>query len=121
MYEHHTHPLLPFRKFLGRMFRSGAVAGAVLAFSLGVGMIGYRVTESLPWLDAFDNATMILSGMGPLAPLRTVGGKVFAGCYALYSGVVFVTSIGIMGAPLLHRLLHRLHLEDTDSGEVAES
>jgi hypothetical protein len=99
------------------MFRSGAFASAVLAFSLAVGMAGYHQTESLPWLDAFDEAAMILSGMGPLSSPKTVAGKLFAGCYALYSGIVFVTSIGIVGAPLLHRLLHSLHLEEREEPE----
>jgi hypothetical protein len=79
-------------------------------FALGIGMAGYHCFESLPWLDAFANAAMILSGMGPLAPLNTAAGKIFGGCYALFSGLAFITVSGILTAPIAHRLLHKFHV-----------
>jgi len=84
---------------------------SLLALGLGIGMLGYHFFEELDWLDAFVNAAMILSGMGPLAPLQTSTGKLFAGCYALFSGLLFLTVAGIILAPLAHRLMHKFHLE----------
>lgn len=78
-------------------------------------MAGYHFTEHQPWLDAFANAAMILSGMGPLAPLQTAAGKFFAGCYAMFSGLVFITAAGIILAPVGHRLLHKFHLETKEN------
>ena len=75
-------------------------------------MAGYHFLEKLDWLDAFVNAAMILSGMGPLAPIQTSAGKVFAGCYALFSGLAFITTLGVVFAPVYHRFLHRFHLEE---------
>lgn len=112
LYEHHTQPLLPPRAFLQRMLAHGGLALAIVAAALALGMVGYRRTEGLSWLDAFLNAAMILSGMGEVAPLATSGGKLFAGLYALFSGLLILVTAGILAAPLVHRLLHRLHLED---------
>lgn len=74
-------------------------------------MCGYHWFEDMPWVDAFVNAAMILSGMGPLGPLQTWGGKLFAGCYALYSGLAVIVTAGVMLAPIVHRVVHRFHLE----------
>jgi len=74
-------------------------------------MLGYRYFEGMAWIDAFANASMILSGMGPLNPLQSWGGKLFAGCYALYSGLALIVATGIILAPVIHRVLHRFHLE----------
>ena len=74
-------------------------------------MAGYRYYERLPWRDAFLNAAMLLGGMGPVNAPATPGAKVFAGLYALYAGLIFVVAVGIVFAPVLHRLLHRFHLE----------
>lgn len=79
--------------------------------SLLIGMVGYHCFEKLPWVDSFANASMILSGMGPLGEMKTTGGKIFAGCYALFSGVAFLTSVGVVFAPIYHRFLHKFHLE----------
>ena len=87
----------------------------VIAVSLGIGMIGYHVFEKLPWIDAFLNAAMILSGMGPVATLQTDAGKIFAGCYALFSGLALIAILGIIFAPVVHRFLHKFHLEDEAS------
>src|SRR5438445_9394761 len=111
MFEHRKQALLPRRLFYARLARSVAVGAAIILASLVIGMAGYHYFEKLPWLDAFVNAAMILSGMGPLGPLQTVAGKFFAGCYALFSGIAFITSIGVILAPAFHRFLHRFHLE----------
>ena len=80
-------------------------------------MVGYHSFERLSWIDAFANAAMILSGMGPLAPLTTTGGKLFAGFYALFSGLALITIAGVVFAPVVHRFLHRFHLEHESGGE----
>jgi hypothetical protein len=111
MFEHRREALLPRRVFYRRVARGFAMASVLVAFSLGLGMAGYHFLEHLTWLDAFTNAAMILSGMGPLAPLQTTAGKIFAGCYALFSGLAFLTSVGVVFAPIFHRFLHKFHLE----------
>jgi hypothetical protein len=111
MYERRTQPLLPRKVFYARLFRSVFLGAAVIFGSLCIGMAGYHYFEKLWWLDAFTNASMILSGMGPLAPIQTIAGKLFAGCYALFSGIAFISSIGIVFAPIFHRFLHKFHLE----------
>src|SRR5437016_995503 len=105
MFEHRKNSLLPRQAFYGRLARSGLIGMTIILSSLGIGMAGYHWFEKLPWLDAFVNAAMILSGMGPLAPLQTSAGKLFAGCYALFSGLTFLTSIGVVFAPVFHRFL----------------
>ena len=112
MYEHHTKPLLPRRVYYQRLAHHAAMGVGVIAVSLGIGMAGYHWLEKLPWIDAFLNAAMILSGMGPVASLQTNAGKLFAGCYALYSGIALITILGIIFAPVIHRFLHKFHLED---------
>jgi hypothetical protein len=104
--------LLPRREFYARLAKSACVGLLVIAFALGIGMIGYRAFESMSWVDAFVNASMILSGMGPVSSLQTDGGKIFAGCYALFSGLAFITCLGIVFAPVIHRFLHKFHLEE---------
>jgi len=112
MYERRSDPLLPRGQFLGRVARS-LLAGVVLtAVSLAVGMIGYHALERLSWLDAFLNASMLLGGMGPVATPTTDGGKLFAGLYALYCGLMVIIVAGIILAPVAHRILHRFHLEE---------
>jgi hypothetical protein len=85
----------------------------VLAVALSIGVVGYHAVAKLPWIDALLNASMILTGMGPVAPMTTTGSKVFASAYALFSGVVFLSSIGLVLAPLFHRILHKFHLDDS--------
>ena len=111
MFEHRTQPLLPRRIFYRRVANSMMLGSAVILGSLLVGIAGYHFLEHLSWLDSFVNAAMILSGMGPVNPLQTNVGKFFAGFYALFSGLAFITSIGIVFTPLFHRFLHRFHLE----------
>lgn len=114
-YEQKSESVLPGRLFLLRLGLHGGVAGGLIAVSLLIGTTGYRLTESMTWLDAFLNASMILTGMGPVSALQTASGKLFAACFALYSGLVFVATAGIILAPLLHRLLHRLHYQPENS------
>jgi hypothetical protein len=111
MYEHRTEPLLPPQQFVRRMLEHLAIALGLIAVSLGIGACGYRSTEGMGWLDAVLNASMILAGMGPVDVLHTTAGKLFASGYALFSGVAFLVTVGIVIAPLAHRLLHVLHLE----------
>ena len=117
MFEHHTKPLLPRMVYYRRIVRNAGLGAIVIALSLGIGMTGYHGFEKLPWLDAFLNAAMILSGMGPVATLQTDAGKLFAGCYALYSGIALISIVGIIFAPIVHRFLHKFHLEDEERGK----
>jgi len=112
LYEHRGEPLLPRARFLRRVALHAAVALGVVAGSLGLGMAGYASFEGLGWLDAFLNAAMLLGGMGPVESPATRGGKLFAGFYALYSGLVFLVATGIVLAPVMHRVMHRFHLGD---------
>ncbi len=112
MYEHRTEPLLTRAQFASRLLNHGRLAALIVGLSLAVGTVGYHVTAGLSWLDALLNAAMILTGMGPVAPLQSVSAKLFATVYALYSGVVFLVVAGIMLAPVVHRILHRLHLDE---------
>lgn len=111
-YERLNEPLLPPRRFCHRVLRTVAASAGLIAAALAFGMVGYRLTEHMSWLDAFANAAMILSGMGPLATLQTRAGKLFAGCYALFSGLAFITLTGLILGPFAHRMLHRFHLAE---------
>lgn len=93
---------------------SVAISSTVVAATVLVGMTGYHGFERMSWLDAFANASMIASGMGPLAPLATSGGKLFAGFYALFCGIVLIAAAGLILTPVFHRALHSLHIEDED-------
>ena len=111
IYEHKSEPLLPFGRFVRRLLVHIAAGVVVICSSLGLGILGYHHFEDFSWLDSLLNASMILGGMGPVNPLQTAGGKIFASFYALFAGVIFLVVVGIMMAPVGHRLLHRLHLE----------
>ena len=112
MFESHKTPLLPKSAFLARLSRSIGVGLSLILVSLGIGVMGYHYFEKMSWVDAFVNAAMILSGMGPLTELRTVSGKLFAGVYALFSGLALLVIIAVILAPVIHRFLHRFHLEE---------
>jgi hypothetical protein len=111
MFERRHEPLLPRFTFILRMARSVGGAVGIVLLALGTGVLGYHQLENMAWIDALLNAAMILSGMGPVGELHTPGGKLFASIYALLSGFVFLTVAGILFAPLLHRMIHRFHLE----------
>ena len=111
MFEHHRQPLLPRRAFLVRLGRFAGAAFLLVTVSWLIGILGYRALEGLSWVDAILNAAMILGGMGPVNPLHTDAGKLFASFYALFSGIVFLVSVGVLIAPILHRFLHQFHLE----------
>lgn len=111
MYEHRREPVLGRQQFLERVSRHGMLSLVVVLTSLLLGTVGYHLAAGLRWIDAFLNAAMILTGMGPVDAMTTPSAKLFAAAYALYSGIVFVATTGIMLAPFLHRLLHRLHAE----------
>lgn len=114
MFEHHSEPLATQAEFARRMLRFGIVAGGIILFSLGIGILGYHYFESLSWLDSLLNASMILGGMGPVNPLQTDAGKLFASFYALYSGIVLLASVGVLATPIFHRFMHRFHIELED-------
>ncbi len=111
LYEHRLQPLLPLRAFITRLFQHAIVAVGIIILSLGIGIAGYHYLEGLSWLDSLLNASMILGGMGPVNPLRTDAGKIFASFYALFSGMIFLVVTGILFAPLIHRMLHRFHMD----------
>jgi hypothetical protein len=111
-YESKHQPLLSRQAFARRLARNFAAAMVLIGVSLLGGMLGYHYLEGMQWIDAFANASMILSGMGPLGTLQTWDGKLFAGLYALYSGLALVLATGIVFAPVVHRMLHQFHLED---------
>jgi hypothetical protein len=120
-YEHPNQPLLPRRKFFVRMGRNALFATAIIAGSLAIGAVGYHVFAGLSWVDCILNASMILTGMGPIAPMKTDAAKLFASAYAVFSGVAFLTTIGVLFAPVAHRFLHRFHLDDeNESGSASE-
>lgn len=111
MYEHKSQPLLPLHLFYRRVLRSVVVATASLTLFLFLGVLGYHNLAHAGWIDSFHNASMILSGMGPVIEIKTNSGKIFSSFYALFSGVFFITNVGLMLAPAVHRLFHRFHLE----------
>jgi len=112
MYESKTHRPLARPVFVRRLLLHTLIAFSLIAFSIAVGMTGYHSFEHLPWLDAFLNSAMLLGGMGPVNAPVTDGGKLFAGIYALYAGLLFIVTAALLFTPLLHRLMHRIHWED---------
>jgi hypothetical protein len=111
MYESRSQRPLPRGGFLRRLAAHAALAFVLLVVSLVCGMAGYMYFEQLPWADAFVNSAMLLGGMGPVNVPLTRAGKLFAGCYALYAGLVFIVTAALMFTPVLHRLLHKFHWE----------
>ena len=114
MYEHRKQRLASMAVFYQRVFKHIFIAIIVMIACLCIGILGYHYTADIPWLDALHNASMILSGMGPVVEIKTVAGKWFSSVYAMFSGVVFITNIGVILAPALHRIFHRLHLGEDD-------
>jgi hypothetical protein len=110
-FQWHHYQLISRREFATRYVRWGFIAVPILLGSLAIGVFGYHYTEGIPWLDSLLNASMILGGMGPVDPLHTTAGKLFASFYALYSGLLLISLAGLMLAPVVHRLLHKFHIE----------
>jgi hypothetical protein len=120
-YEHRLEKLAPLPVFRARLAQSAGITGVVIAFSLAIGIAGYHWLGRLDsWVDCLYNASMILGGMGPVAELHTDAGKVFASLYALYSGIVLLASVGVLLSPVLHRLLHRFHIENAQDARDSE-
>ncbi|MFM7108797.1 MAG: hypothetical protein ACKOZU_09415 [Planctomycetaceae bacterium] len=112
MFEHRTDPLLPRHRFAARAAGYFALSAAVVGAALGVGILGYHYLGGLAWIDALVDASMILGGMGPVSRIETSAGKYFASAYALFSGLVFIGAASIVVAPFVHRVMHRMHLDD---------
>jgi len=112
-FEKRGHPVASRRKFLRRMAVAVGLWLILTAGGLAIGIAGYAYFEGMSFVDAFVNAAMILSGMGPMGELKTTGGKVFAGLYAIFSGLVIIIATGFVLAPIFHRVLHRFHVETT--------
>jgi hypothetical protein len=111
MYESRRERPLPPRAFARRLAKHFLATTALIGLSLAVGLAGYHHFEHLGWRDAFLNAAMLLGGMGPVNAPHSDAGKLFAGVYALFAGLVFIVAAGVLLAPALHRLFHTLHWE----------
>jgi hypothetical protein len=112
MYENKHEPLAPLTVYRRRMIRNLVVGVLIIFISLMIGVVGYHYTADVGWLDSLHNASMILSGMGPVVEIKPSVGKWFSSFYALFSGIVFITNIGITMAPAVHRFFHKLHVEN---------
>ena len=114
-YEHNSEPLLPSQLFAKRIISHFSFGFIIILISLLLGVVGYHFFEGIGWIDSLLNASMILGGMGPVTELKTDAGKIFASFYALFSGIVFLVTVGIILAPMVHRFLHKLNIEKKTS------
>jgi hypothetical protein len=114
MIENKAPRLTPWPKFIRRVARYFSLVACVVALALLVGIVGYHTIAHLPWVDSLLNASMILTGMGPVDPMKDTASKLFASAYALFSGVVFLSAVGVLLSPILHRILHAFHIKDTE-------
>jgi len=114
MYENIKQPVAPLKVFYQRTLKNLVIATVILAICLAIGIFGYHYIAHIPWIDAIHNASMILSGMGPVAEVKNNWGKIFSSAYALFSGVAFITNIGFILAPSAHRFFHKLHVNESD-------
>ena len=114
MFEHLRQPPIPLSGFFQRIIRNFGLLLVLVAVSLFVGAVGYRETEGMSWIDAFYNASLIMSGMGPATELQTDSGKIFASVYSLYSGLFLVAAAGLLLVPVFHRMLHMMHHEQAE-------
>ena len=121
MFEHYSEPLIPRKEYFRRLTMNALIASCMIALAFMIGILGYHFFEGLAWIDAALNAAMILGGMGPVNELHTSAGKLFASFYALFSGIVFLVVIALLGAPLIHRFLHHFHLDLESEGGEEES
>jgi len=113
-FEHRSQPVLPFDQFIKRIVRYAFFSFLLLGVSLGIGVAGYHYINDLPWIDALLNASMILTGMGPIDPMKNNAAKLFASFYSIFSGVVFLSTVAVFLSPIVHRFLHRLHVDEED-------
>jgi hypothetical protein len=111
MYEHKKQPLATKNIFYQRILKNIIIATAIMLLCLSIGVAGYHYTAGIPWLDALHNASMILGGMGPVVEIKTVNGKLFSSAYALFSGVIFISIVGFILAPAIHRIFHKVAQE----------
>ena len=111
MFEHRHQPLVAYPVFIRRILASTVLAFGLIVIALAIGVVGYHGFEGLSWIDSLLNAAMILGGMGPVDLLHHPSAKLFAAWYALFSGLIFIGIAGVLFAPILHRILHRFHLE----------
>jgi hypothetical protein len=111
MFEHKSEKMLPRRKFLLRVIKYALFSTSLVIVSLLIGLLGYSQTEGMSWIDSFLNAAMLMGGMGPVQVLHTEAGKLFAGVYALYCGMILLIAVGIALTPVVHRFYHHFHLE----------
>jgi hypothetical protein len=114
MYEHHTKPLLPQKRFLKRVLKNLLIACVFIAIALFIGMAGYHFICGFGWIDSLQDASMILAGMGPVDVIQNNAGKLFASAYAIFIGVAFLSITAVILAPVAHRFLHKFHLSDED-------
>jgi hypothetical protein len=105
---------VPRGEFVARLASNAAIATAMVVVSLAIGVVGYHATAHLSWIDALLNASMILTGMGPVDPLPSTTARLFASAHAIFSGVAFLSIVAVLMAPIVHRFLHRFHLELDD-------
>ena len=113
-FEHRKQKVISFPQFLKRMGRYALFSGALIVLSVLGGTIGYHFVGELTWLDSFHMSCMILTGMGPVIEMKTAGAKIFSSFFALYSGVAFLSITAVFFAPIVHRFLHILHVEEDD-------
>lgn len=112
MFEHRSQPLLPGHRFAWRVAGFVGLSAVAIGVALGIGVLGYHFLGGLPWIDALVNASMILGGMGPVDPITTHAGKLFASAYALFSGLLFLGAASLVLAPFVHRIMHTIHLDE---------
>ena len=117
MFEHHHESLLPRKEFILRIIKYSALSIGIILVSLLIGILGYHFLERLSWIDSLVNASMLLGGMGPVNPLHTFAGKLFASFYALFSGMILLVAVSVLIAPIFHRFLHHFHLEIEEANQ----
>ncbi len=114
MLETQRQRVIPPHRFVRRLAWSFALSGTIAAIALAVGVLGFRFIADVPWIDALHNASMILGGMGPVAEMKTDAAKLFSSAYALFCGLVFISVVAVTLVPVLHRVLHKFHMDETD-------
>ena len=112
MYEHRKQPLASKTTFYQRVLKNLLIAFFILGICLIIGITGYHYIAGAAWIDSIHNASMILSGMGPVIEITNTSGKIFSSAYALFSGVIFITNVGVILAPVVHRIFHRLNVNE---------